>query len=42
MEKETITRVLKEITHHREKAAKILGISPRALHYKIKEYEIEL
>ncbi len=41
IEKEVIERILKEVTSHREKAAKILGISPRALHYKIKEYGIK-
>jgi DNA-binding NtrC family response regulator len=30
----------KEVTNHREKAAKILGISLRSLQYKIKEYGI--
>lgn len=41
VEKEVIERILKEVTSHREKAAKILGISPRTLHYKIKEYGIK-
>jgi DNA-binding NtrC family response regulator len=41
IEKEVIERILKEVTSHREKAAKLLGISPRALHYKIKEYGIK-
>ncbi len=41
IEKEVIERILKEVTSHREKAAKILGISPRTLHYKIKEYGIK-
>lgn len=41
IEKEAIERVLREVTRHREKAAKILGISPRTLHYKIKEYGIK-
>ena len=40
IEREVIRRTLAEVTHHREKAAKLLGISPRALHYKIKEYGI--
>ena len=31
---------LAEVTNHREKAAKLLGISLRALQYKIKEYGI--
>jgi transcriptional regulator with PAS, ATPase and Fis domain len=41
IEKEVIQRVLREVTSHREKAARILGISPRALHYKIKDYGIK-
>ncbi len=41
IEKAVIQRVLKEVTSHREKAAKILGISPRSLHYKIKDYGIK-
>ena len=41
IEKEVIQKTLSEITHHREKAAKILGISLRALHYKIRNYEIK-
>lgn len=40
IEKEVICRTLREITNHREKAAKLLGISLRALQYKIKEYDI--
>ena len=40
IERETIRRTLAEVTNHREKAAKLLGISPRALLYKIKEYGI--
>jgi len=40
IERETIRRTLAEVTNHREKAAKLLGISPRALQYKIKEYGI--
>jgi DNA-binding NtrC family response regulator len=38
IEREVIRRTLLEITNHREKAASILGISPRALHYKLKRY----
>jgi DNA-binding NtrC family response regulator len=38
IEREVIRRTLLEITSHREKAASILGISPRALHYKLKRY----
>jgi DNA-binding NtrC family response regulator len=40
IERETIRRTLVEVTNHREKAAKLLGISLRALQYKIKEYRI--
>ncbi len=40
IEKEVIRRTLAEVTSHREKAAKLLGISLRALQYKIKEYGI--
>jgi DNA-binding NtrC family response regulator len=40
IEREVIRRTLTEVTHHREKAAKLLGISLRALQYKIKEYGI--
>jgi DNA-binding NtrC family response regulator len=42
MEREVIRRTLVEVTHHRENAAKLLGISVRALQYKIKEYGIEI
>jgi DNA-binding NtrC family response regulator len=38
VEELVIRRTLAEVTTHREKAAKILGISPRALHYKIGRY----
>jgi DNA-binding NtrC family response regulator len=38
VEREVIRRTLAEITSHREKAAKILGMSPRALQYKLKRY----
>ena len=40
VERETIRRTLAEVTNHREKAANLLGISLRALQYKIKEYGI--
>jgi DNA-binding NtrC family response regulator len=40
IERETIRRTLAEVTNHRENAAKLLGISLRALQYKIKEYGI--
>ena len=40
IERSVIERTLKEVTNHREKAAKLLGISLRSLQYKIKEYGI--
>jgi transcriptional regulator with PAS, ATPase and Fis domain len=40
LEREVIQRTLTEVTNHREKAAKLLGISLRSLQYKIKEYGI--
>ena len=40
VERDVIQRTLAEVTNHREKAAKLLGISLRALQYKIKEYGI--
>ncbi|WP_447974805.1 sigma-54-dependent transcriptional regulator [Nitrospira sp. Kam-Ns4a] len=40
IEREVIRRTLAEVTAHREQAAKLLGISPRTLQYKIKEYGI--
>ena len=40
IEKQAIIETLRDVTPHREKAAKILGISLRALQYKIKEYGI--
>lgn len=40
IEKEVIRRTLAEVTSHREKAAKLLGISLRSLQYKIKQYGI--
>lgn len=40
IEREVIRRTLLEVTNHRERAAKLLGISLRALQYKIKEYKI--
>ena len=42
IEREVIRRTLIEVTHHREQAAKLLGISVRSLQYKIKEYGIEV
>ncbi|HEY5599306.1 MAG TPA: sigma-54 dependent transcriptional regulator, partial [Candidatus Manganitrophaceae bacterium] len=41
IEEQVIQRTLTEVTRHREKAAKLLGISPRALQYKIKSYKIK-
>lgn len=41
VEKQTIIETLRDVTSHREKAAKLLGISPRALQYKIKDYGID-
>lgn len=41
LEEQVIRKTLDEITSHRERAAKILGISPRALHYKLRRYRIE-
>jgi len=41
IEEQIIRRTLKELTSHRERAARLLGISPRALHYKIRRYRIE-
>jgi len=40
VEETVIRRTLAELTRHRERAAVILGISPRALHYKLKRYGI--
>lgn len=41
VEREVIRRTLVDITHNREQAAQLLGISVRSLQYKIKEYGIE-
>jgi DNA-binding NtrC family response regulator len=41
IERQVIRRTLAEVINHREKAAAILGISARALQYKIKEYGIK-
>jgi len=41
VEEQIIRRTLNEVTSHREHAARLLGISPRALHYKIRRYGIE-
>ncbi len=40
IERQVIERTLKEVTNHRENAARLLGISLRTLQYKIKEYGI--
>lgn len=40
IEREVIRRTLAEVTNHRERAARLLGISLRTLQYKIKEYGI--
>lgn len=40
VEEMIIRKTLAEVTSHREKAARILGISPRALHYKLRHYGI--
>ncbi|MGH9320723.1 MAG: sigma-54 dependent transcriptional regulator [Vicinamibacteria bacterium] len=40
VEEIVIRRTLEELTDHRQKAAQILGISPRALHYKIARYGV--
>lgn len=40
IERLVIERTLKEVTNHRDNAARLLGISLRTLQYKIKEYEI--
>ncbi|MBK5293441.1 MAG: sigma-54-dependent Fis family transcriptional regulator, partial [Acidobacteriia bacterium] len=40
VEEMVIRKTLAEVTSHREKAARILGISPRALHYKLRRYGI--
>jgi len=40
VEEMIIRKTLSEVTSHRERAARILGISPRALHYKLRRYGI--
>jgi DNA-binding NtrC family response regulator len=40
MEKAVIQNVLSRVTHNRRKASQILGISLRALHYKIRKYQL--
>jgi two-component system response regulator AtoC len=41
VEEQVIRRTLDAITANRERAARVLGISPRALHYKLRQYGIE-
>lgn len=41
VEEIVIRRTLEELTDHRQRAAEILGISPRALHYKIARYGVD-
>jgi len=41
-EEQLIRQTLERVTSHRERAAKLLGISPRALHYKLKRYGIDV
>jgi DNA-binding NtrC family response regulator len=41
VEELVIRRTLEELTDHRQRAAEILGISPRALHYKIARYGLD-
>ena len=41
VEEQIIRKTLTDVTSHRERAAKLLGISPRALHYKLRRYQIE-
>jgi DNA-binding NtrC family response regulator len=38
VEETVIRRTLADVTSHRERAAAILGISPRALHYKLRRF----
>jgi len=40
-EETLIRQTLERVTSHRERAAKLLGISPRALHYKLRRYGID-
>jgi DNA-binding NtrC family response regulator len=41
VEEQLIRRTLEAVTSNRERAAKILGISPRTLHYKLRRYGVE-
>jgi len=40
VEREVISRALEEVEGHREKAAELLGISIRTLHYKLRELKL--
>ncbi|HVR84669.1 MAG TPA: helix-turn-helix domain-containing protein, partial [Planctomycetota bacterium] len=40
VEREVINRALEEVEGHREKAAELLGISIRTLHYKLRELKL--
>ena len=42
VEEKSIRETLKRVTSHRERAAKLLGISPRALHYKLRRYGLDI
>jgi DNA-binding NtrC family response regulator len=42
VEEQLIRYTLERVTSHRERAAKLLGISPRALHYKLRRYGIDV
>jgi DNA-binding NtrC family response regulator len=41
VEKAVISNVFSRITHNRRKAAQLLGISLRALHYKIRRFQLD-
>jgi DNA-binding NtrC family response regulator len=41
IEKTVIQNVFSRVTHNRRKAAQLLGISLRALHYKIRRYQLD-
>jgi two-component system response regulator AtoC len=40
VEELVIRKTLEDVSEHRQKAARILGISPRALHYKLARYGV--
>ena len=42
IEREVNRQTLVEVTHHREQAANLLGMSVLTLQYKIEEYGIEV